>query len=127
MENRIMTIEELVEVGDKIHNAKEIICLTHDVREQEHDMYLAVIGNEDDLAHLVAKTFCANNDFFKIVTLALEKINYQTYKNPNVNAENGEPTDWKTILIYLEENKKVSINEKIKDLMNNFKLINKKC
>jgi hypothetical protein len=74
-----LTTEEIVELGDKIHNADEIICLTHnlDKKTEQHDLHIVVVGEQDALIHLLAKQFCENHDFFNLVSLALNKIDYK--------------------------------------------------
>ena len=74
-----LTTELIVELGDKIHNADEIICLTHSLNEktEKHDLHIVVIGEQDKLIHLLAKQFCENHDFFNLVCLALNKIDYK--------------------------------------------------
>ena len=84
MEKRIMTIEELVEIGDKIHNAKELICLTHSIENEEHDIFFAMIGDDKELAHLVAKQFCENRELFTVVEAALQKLGYSIISNENL-------------------------------------------
>jgi len=70
-----ISLEDLVLLGDKIHNADEIICLTHKVvRDDGHDLHFALIGEEDSLAHLIAKQCCENGEFLNIILLALEKL-----------------------------------------------------
>lgn len=72
-----ITLEHIVELGDKIHNADEIICLTHhlDKKTEEHDLHFAMIGEKDMLAHLIAKRCCMNEEFFKVIVLAIHKLN----------------------------------------------------
>jgi len=74
-----LTTELIVELGDKIHNADEIICLTHNLDEktEEHNLHIVVVGEQDKLIHLLAKQFCENYDFFNLVCLALNKIDYK--------------------------------------------------
>jgi hypothetical protein len=74
-----LTTEQIVELGDKIHIADEIVCLTHKLNEktQEHDLHIVVIGEEDKLVHLIAKQFCENHDFFHLICKALNKIDYK--------------------------------------------------
>jgi hypothetical protein len=74
-----LTTEQIVELGDKIHNADEIICLTHNLDEktEEHDLHIVVVGDEDKLIHLLAKQFCDNHSFFHLVCKAFNKIDYK--------------------------------------------------
>jgi len=74
-----LTTEQIVELGDKIHNADEIICLTHSLNEktEQHDLHIVVVGDEDKLIHLLAKQFCDNHNFFHLVCKAFNKIDYK--------------------------------------------------
>ena len=72
-----ISLEDLVLLGDKIHNADEIICLTHKVMgDDEHDLHFALIGEQDSLAHLVAKVCCENKEFLDVILLALHKLDF---------------------------------------------------
>jgi hypothetical protein len=71
-----ISLEDLVLLGDKIHNADEIICLTHKVvGDDAHDLHFTLIGERDSLAHLIAKQCCENEEFLDIILLALDKLN----------------------------------------------------
>ena len=74
-----ISLEDLVLLGDKIHNADEIICLTHKVVGDEHNLHFALIGDSDSLAHLVAKQCCENKEFFDIILLSLQKLGFLVF------------------------------------------------
>ena len=74
-----ISLEDLVLLGDKIHNADEIICLTHKAIKGTHDLHFALIGDNDSLAHLVAKQCCENQEFLDIILLALHKLDFLVF------------------------------------------------
>jgi hypothetical protein len=75
--SEVVSLEDLVLLGDKIHNAEELICLTHKQNNEEHDVFFAMIGEQDSLAHLIAHQCCSDETFFKVIALAMKKLGYE--------------------------------------------------
>jgi len=75
-----LTIEHEIELGDKIHNADEIILLTHKLdvnKTKPHDIHIVVVGEQDRLVDLLAKQFCEHHAFFNLICLAIDKLDYR--------------------------------------------------
>lgn len=75
--SEVVSLEDLVLLGDKIHNAEELICLTHKQNNEEHDVFFAMIGEQDSLAHLIAHQCFSDETFFKVIALAMNKLGYE--------------------------------------------------
>ena len=70
-----ISLEDLVLLGDKIHNANDIICIAHKVVQDDfHDVHFALVGDRDSLCHLIAKQCCENEEFLILLVKALRKI-----------------------------------------------------